>query len=87
MVCQIPGELAEKSCQVLGELVGGSANVTDNGSQSDPLFVNLGKFITLGGLEPDGCRCLLRPSVSADLLSSSLVFHSVVPVGFLANLL
>jgi hypothetical protein len=36
MVCQIPRELAEKSCQVLGEMVGGSDNVTDNGSQWDP---------------------------------------------------
>jgi hypothetical protein len=87
MVCQIPGELAEKSCQVLGELIGGSANVTDNGSQWDPVFVNLGKFIRLGGLEPDRCCCFLISSVSADLLSSSLVFHSVVPMGFLANLL
>jgi hypothetical protein len=87
MVCQIPGELAEKSCQILGELIGGSTNVTDSGSQWDPLFVNLGKFIRLGGQEPDGCRCLLISSVSVDFLSSSLVFHSVVPVEFLANLL
>jgi hypothetical protein len=42
MVCQILGELAEKSCQVLRELVGGSANVTDNGSQWDVLFMYLG---------------------------------------------
>jgi hypothetical protein len=68
-------------------LVGGSANVTDSGSQWDPLFVHLGKFIRLGGLEPDGCHCLLISSVSVDFISSSLVFHSVVPVGFLANLL
>jgi hypothetical protein len=66
MVCQIPSELAEKSCQVLGELVGGSANVTDNGCWWDPLFVNLGKFISLGGLEPDEYHCLLISSVSVD---------------------
>jgi hypothetical protein len=37
MVCRIPGELAEKSCLVLGELVGGSTNVTDE-TQWEPLF-------------------------------------------------
>jgi hypothetical protein len=45
MVCRIPGELAEKSCQVLGELVGGSTNVTDNEPQWDTLFKYLGKSI------------------------------------------
>jgi hypothetical protein len=87
MVCQIPGELAEKPCQVLGELVGGSASLTDSVSQWDPIFVDLGEFISLGGLEPDGCRCLLISSFSVDFLRSSLVFHSVDPVGFLASLL
>jgi hypothetical protein len=38
MVCQIPSELAEKSYQVLGELVGGSANITDNGSHWDFVY-------------------------------------------------
>jgi hypothetical protein len=68
MVCQIPGKLAEKSYQVLGKLVGGSASVIDNGSQWDPVFVNLGKFISFGGLGPDGCLCLLILSVSVDFL-------------------
>jgi len=45
MVCRIPDELAEKSCQVLGELVGRSANVANSGSQRDPLFMYLGNSI------------------------------------------
>jgi hypothetical protein len=66
MVCQIPVQVAEKTCQILGELIDGSANVTGSWSQWDPLFVNLGKFIRLGGLEPDGCRCLLISSAGVD---------------------
>jgi hypothetical protein len=38
-------ELAEQSCQVLGELVGRSASLSNSGSQSDPLFVDLGKSL------------------------------------------
>jgi hypothetical protein len=45
VVCRIPNEMAEKSCQVLGELVGRSDTVTNNGSQRDPLSKDLGKSI------------------------------------------
>jgi len=48
MVCRIPGELVEKSCQVLGELAGRIANVADNGSQKKPplyLFSEVHKFL------------------------------------------
>ena len=44
MVCRIPDVMAEKSCQVLGELVGRSNTVTNNGSQRDPLSKDLDKF-------------------------------------------
>ena len=44
MVCRIPDEMAEKSCQVLGELVGRSNTVTNNGSQRDPLSRILTNF-------------------------------------------
>jgi hypothetical protein len=36
MVCRIPEELAEISCQVRGELVGMSVNVAINGFQRNP---------------------------------------------------
>jgi hypothetical protein len=39
MVCPIPGELADNSCYVLGELVGMSASVANNMSQRNLLFV------------------------------------------------
>jgi hypothetical protein len=42
MVCGIPCELAENSCQVLGKLVGRSANVVDNESQRNPSLRILG---------------------------------------------
>jgi len=45
MVCRISDELAEKSCQVLGVLVGRSASVANSGSQRDPLFTYLGKSL------------------------------------------
>jgi hypothetical protein len=37
--------MAEKSSQVLGELVGRSNNVNNNGSQRDPISKDLGKSI------------------------------------------
>lgn len=36
MVYRISDELAEKPCQVLGELVGRSANVVNSGSRREP---------------------------------------------------
>jgi hypothetical protein len=44
-VCRIPNKMAEQSCQVLGELVGRRDTVTNNGSQRDPLSMDLGKSI------------------------------------------
>jgi hypothetical protein len=49
VVCRIPDEMAEKSCEVLGELVGRSTNVADNGSQRNPLFMYLQKSIQSWG--------------------------------------
>jgi len=60
MVCQIPSELAEKSCQVLGELVGRSANVADSGPQRNSLFMYLQKSIQFWGVwsQPDAVVCI-----------------------------
>ena len=44
MVCRIPIEMAEKFCQVLGQLVGRSNTVTNSGSQRNPLSKDLNKF-------------------------------------------
>ena len=45
MVCRIQDQMFEQSCQVLGELVGRSANAANSGSQRDPLFVYIGMSI------------------------------------------
>jgi len=49
MVCRIRDELAEKSCQVLGGLLGRSASVANSGSQRDPFFMYVGESIQSRG--------------------------------------
>ena len=53
MVCRIPSEMFENSCQLLGELVGRSASIAENRSQRNNLFMYLWKSIQSWGYEAD----------------------------------
>jgi hypothetical protein len=86
MVCRIPSELTEKSCHVLGELVGAPMLLT-LGLRGTPSLCIFGSPYNLGGLEPAGHSYLHISFVRVDFLSSSMVFHSIDPVGSLARLL
>jgi hypothetical protein len=82
MVCCFPSELAYKSFQVLGELVGRSTNVANNGPWRYPLFTPL---YSLGGLKSVGHSCLFISSVSVNFLRS-VVFLSIDSEGSKASL-
>jgi len=66
---------------MLGELVCGGANVTNNRSQWNPMFMYL------GGLEPAGLSRRRISSFSEAFLSSNVVFCSIASVGSLASFL
>jgi hypothetical protein len=69
-------------------LVGGITNVTDNEPQWDPLFKYLGKSIQSQRSRAGRMQLFGNTFVSVGfVLSSSVGFRSVVPVGSLTGLL
>jgi len=85
MVCSIPNEMAEKSCQVLEKLVGRSNTVTNNGSQKEPLSKDLRKSIWFRGSAASWTQLFKYIFCECGFLSSSVVFCSVSSVGSLVS--